>query len=670
MSSNSTFNRIQRIYGVDFGMRNISISKVDLDLSPFTSGSRSKASFLTDQIGKTTIFNGVQHIDSSDSDAMSVYKLRKMGNECNRSKPIHSIQYLTDHAPDFSIDQKMPNGDSVMIDGEIAMMSIVTHIRELIDRDMESDPVTNTGSDLTSMVVFALPELTPFKRMITRWRIEQIFNIEDSPQYDLAFMTDTNAVAFARFNQAYPNYINQETETSSSSETIIILESGHTSTEIMEVCTEYHDLRSVHRVKILRRLKVPIGGRTLDRKISRIIGKIETSKEVENIKHNLSMYESTYYDGENGRIKISHSDLMDDEISFNLEELQDFILLGGEKPIIEIVGGNARSFMIQDLLKTLGPNTSIRRGLSSNETTALGAAIHGAAMIISGHNGRRIEFDRCSGPEVLVRSPCLNDNQIVTGYYEQSIKFDTTRLDLNGEQNTSLKMMRARDANITLKNESIQSEMRMLTIKASDSPNLLQFEDLSIEIGVAGYEERRHPDFAADLFVRLDLLDLPEVVGVTRPGSTLNSLSHSLSYGLDERTGYSASDVQLEAELRHYQRLYERIGTLYNQMEAFYFDREGYDAKKQSILNEVNRIKNSYAYNQSSIDRMMAEYKNLLDTYEFCRIVTVDTDLLDEQMYQPDPEIAIDSRLTRERVDSIIRDEKGLDMLESMMSSV
>jgi Hsp70 protein len=399
----------------------------------------------------------------------------------------------------------------------------------------------------------------------------------------------------------------------------------------------------------------------LDRKISQIIGKIETSKEVEKIKHDLSMYESTFYDGESRRIKISRADLLDDEIDSYLEEIQDFILRSDSK-IIELVGGNTRSFAIQALVNSFGSGISIRRGLTSDETTALGAAIYGATSYLADRNRQYMRFERYARDDnsITVRSPWASNSNSnnndgangIGGYYQQKFDFTTTRLDLSkGSDGDSMKMAKA--------------------IKASKFSNLLRCDDLEIQIGVEGDEDRKFPDFAADLFVRLDMLDLPEVMGVTRPGISLK-YPHSLDYGNDmsARAGYSASDMQVEFELRHYQELYERIGSLYNQMEAFYFDRDGYSTKKESITVEIERIKTAYAYTQSSVDRMVAEYKNLLDTYEFCRIVTIDPDLMIEPMYAADPEVVIDPRLTRDKVDSIIRDEKGLEMLETMMNNV
>jgi hypothetical protein len=689
----NTFKQIQRTYGVDFGTRSISISKVDIDVSPFTPDGNNQTSYLSDQIGKTTIFNGVQYVrPPAGADALTSYKVRRMGNECGRSRLVDSILNWDD--PDFDPDDSIvittclpeSSGSTVEVDREVRAVSIVTHIRELIDRDMETDPIASTvGKPRRQKVVFALPELTPKKRTVLQWRIDQIFNAEPlDNDYDLEFITETNAVAFARFNQAYPNYIQCDTTCKEpSSETILILKSGHSKTEVLEVETAYHDLRSVYRVIILNRLTVPLGGRTLDRKINWTIGSFETSKEVENIKHDLSMYDTTFYDDDGrGMIRISRDRLMDDEISGYLEDLQNFILRSNATTI-ELVGGNTRSFVIQNLLKSIENGYSIRRGLSADEATALGAGVYGAVLELSQRSNMRVEFDRrfdMDTQAVEVKSPWIDrvGGAEEIRHYVQGVEFSGSRMDLSRQDvKNGLKMMRARDLELG-RGDHTPSEVRMITIKGSDRPNRIIYKDLRIDLDISpdwefqnSKRRMKYSDFTADLFLQFNLLDVPEVVAVTQPGISVG-YDHTLDYGerFSERTTHSASDMVVEAEIRHFQRLYERIGSLYNRMEAFFFDRDAYRSKKQSILDEINRVKSAYAYAESTVDRLEADYKKLLDTYEFCRVLTVDPDMMDDPNYRPDPEVGIDTRLTREAIDQIVKDEKGLEMLEGMIGSI
>jgi len=692
----------QRIYGVDFGTRNISIAKVDIDISQYGSDSKSVTSFVSDHIGMTNIFNGVQYIKPHQgADTMTSYKVRRMGNDCVRSKPFEGIECWSkqESGLDSSFDPNkidiqeiyLPNGITAKIDREMMMVSIVTHIRELIDLDMKKNPIPGSIEEsIIPKVVFALPELTPAKKFILQWRIKQLFNIESANAYVLDFLTDTNAVVFARFNQAYPNLINREIKNESSNETILILKSGHMTTEILEVETSLDSVKSLCRIKILNRLSVPFGGKTLDNRIASITGELESSKEVEKIKLNLSMLESTRYDGDYRSINISRSDIMNDDIKESLDRLHAFILSSNARTI-ELVGGNTRSFVIQHLLNTISDSGRseyiCRRGLSADETTAIGASIYGAVSELTNHLDMdmhmHVELDRCISPAVVeVKSPWsirvdINDPDMKYAYV-LNMDFKLTRTnfikyDNGGGREDSLKLMRARDLELKRGCEE-PSDIRMISITASERPNRITYGDLSFDINIVPGVDVKTRDFATDLFIQLNMLDIPEVISVKKPG-----VSDNLKYVLDlgsrfnERYAYATptptSDIQVENEIRRYQRLLDRIGALYNRMESICFDRSGYQTRKQEYIDEISRIKSSYAYSQSSIDRLEDEYKKLLDTYEFCRVITIDGDIELGSNYAPDPEITVDHRLTRDAIDLIIRDEKGLDMLERMIGS-
>ena len=86
---------VTRYYGVDFGSRNIMISRTDVSNQIIKNNlSHAKIDILTDNYGYRSIFNGMQYINldsNSDRDSSSYYNKRKFGNECTRSHISTSI---------------------------------------------------------------------------------------------------------------------------------------------------------------------------------------------------------------------------------------------------------------------------------------------------------------------------------------------------------------------------------------------------------------------------------------------------------------------------------------------------------------------------------------------------------------------------------------------------
>lgn len=661
----TSYRDIQKIYGVDFGTQNISISRIDLDLAPFSDASKTKISYLTDQIGKQTIFNGIQYLNSQPTcDATSLYKKRKMGNECVRSKEVYSIDGGS-HITRIN----MIDGTEIEIPSDISNASIATHIRDLIDMDIKKN-MLEADSKYTPLIIFSLPSsLTPKMLSNLRKRIEQIFNLEN-PMYRLDFLLDSHATAFARFNQAYPSYIDNHDKNLSSSEKVLLLSAGHSYTEVMEISTEYDAFNSVYRIVVVNKTRVEVGARDFLDLIASKIGIEESSKsnEVEKIFHNLSMYNSTTYYGENDTIVFNREDFCN--CISKLKPIEDFIL-ESNIDIIEQIGGFCRSFVIQNLLVECSNKKvlTVRRGLSADETTALGASVYGTACILSKRSTlRRVEFTRTDQTNLEI---IYSDYD--SGIENSSIRFNEVCTELGSEPHSFSMIQRAREHGISL--QSLKSpDVRIANISTfSNQIPMIQINywNLSMILNIDHNQNNKPYYYASiDILFHLNMLDLPEVINITDSMST---------YGFDfyEIDGFGKPidmninmNMQIELELRYYQKLHDKIGALYNKMEAFYFDHDGYITKKQSILHEINCIINSYAYVQNTIDTLKEAYKRLVDTYEFCRIVTVDPDLLDEEMYKPDSEVVVDHRLTRERVDSILRDERGIEMLENMMNSV
>ena len=677
MATNN-YKRIQRVYGVDLGARNISITRIDLDATPFGDATL-ETTHLRDRIGKTTILNGVQMVKPGQ-DAVMMYKVRKMGSECNRSKPFYSTQYIDGKRGDSEVDISLPDREQV-ISEEVLNTMIIAEIRDLIDSDMRENPINSVfnTTEARVKVVFGISESSALNRSILRWRINQVFFAEgDDDTYELEFITESTAVAFARFYQHSPDFFKRK-PVKRESETILILNAGHTSTEMMKVEIDTDPKNADYGVKVLDRIRIQKGGRDLDQRIARIIKKLPDSKDVENVKHDLSMYSSTRCtvdDGDSVRqVKISR-DMAWDDFSLDRDILTNFVR-GSNCSMIELVGGHTRSFVIQEILKDLPSEISIRRGLTADEATAQGVAIYGVVSYVK----NRIEFETNDHRTVRIKSPwtkTVGETHEVGGYYSQVCNFSTCKVGNHDIDSSSLRMMQARD--YELRKQGDPSDIRMMTIKCSnvlDVPITINYEDMDFNLNVDTRPENNHGapdkcwDFATDLYIKIDSLDLPDVVGVTYPGSTIG-----LSFGIDfenvfdQRSAHSDQDMNVECEIRHLNKMYERVGDLFNRMEAFYFDRDGYQAKKESLRHEIERIKGAYAYSLSAVENIEASYKKLLDTHEFCRIVTVDPDLLNESMYCPDPEVVVDPRLTQEIIDTILKDEKGVKMLEEMMNSV
>jgi hypothetical protein len=167
------------------------------------------------------------------------------------------------------------------------------------------------------------------------------------------------------------------------------------------------------------------------------------------------------------------------------------------------------------------------------------------------------------------------------------------------------------------------------------------------------------------------MLDLPVFEKVTSSSNRTIDIPFDVRYGTDPsfdefqiiRNEYD----RIEKKFEKYADLHKRIGDIFNKMEEFYFDKQGYTTKKLSILEEISRLKTSYTYSTNAVDKFQSDYKKLLDAYEFCRIVTVDPDLLDSDTYKRDPEVVVDDRLNRSIIYQLIQEEQGLAMIEQMM---
>jgi hypothetical protein len=705
--------KVNRYYGIDFGMRNIVISRIDIDQNPFEN-QIPELEYLTDSIGKRNIFNGMQYVQKpSLNDAMSRYKKRRLGNECQRSKEIISVSNGDDES--YKVINKLQLDDrEVEINRDVSEAAIVSHIRELIDTDMK-----NSDVELQNVkVIFAITtSLSPKRRFYLRERITSMFNLEEDTKLDVEFIADDYAMTFAKFDLTHPQFANRTIEIESPNEEVtLIINASHSQTSLIIVKTEHDKSRESYHLDIVDRYPCPVSGHSIDEIIAneiveqavRAYGEssrdeldtdaIMISRDVEKIKHDLSMYASVRHTmellGADLDIQISRKDIRRSIAHDRFVTVRRLATALSKYPIssIELAGGFSRSFVIQDILdECMRDRTEnkgdipVRRSLSADETTAKGAALYGLITEYATNNRMEFEFSRifkvmhtfpkkkpakADNGTVEVLSP-WGTEEVPINYYEQSIEFKggPTRYRMND----TIRMMEARNSSTSSSNIQ-DSNLKMLAIKASRHPNLIKYGDLKYELMVDAnnLDDRRKDGFAADLYMKLDMLDLPEVVTVAGRLTTYSEYDYDVFYDDDivHLQTQVVEDAALEAELRYYKDICDRIGKLYNQMEAFYFDRNAYTSKKDSIQSEIARIKRSYAYPTSSIDKLENDYKKLLDTYEFCRIVTIDADMLTEPNHARDSEVGTDSRLSRDMIDSLIQEEEGLVMMEDMMSAI
>lgn len=656
------------IYGVDFGCHAIKICKMTI------CDDKMKLDMLMDQMGSRLIPNGVQIIDPpADADAITSYKLRRMGNECIRSKPMSNYN-------EFVITMRD--------------VSIVTHIREIIDNDVKESQYESPNVH----VVFAL---SMERELIRRYKhtIQVLFNL-DNP-YKLEFVKDAYAQMISKFATIHPEFyarhLGKETDDKRSSTVGAILDAGEDSIHFHVVRFERHvNKYTVHSLKKFQ-TSAP-GARFFKDKIAMMINDeyyrctgeiskiVPTDRTVERILHDLSMYESVSrtIDVKDAEVKITfkRSDFDDVEgrrapvIRKINEMIRDFL---PKIEWFEVVGGFSRSFVVSEMLRQI--DMPFRQTMNADEVTARGAAYWGVKEYLESRVSNRscllpsapsftlvrhLKDPICAGsvrepggPATSLKSSAVWA-PVYTSEYSESL---ANRIMIARRNSTNVGHGETRDPTDLAHFSFVISECMAYVSDYSDG--------IIFEVGAntgASDDVIKVPnesmDGIIDLYATVDMLDGPYFVAVRENGFSYVEKK----FNRVEKV-YEQADI-IESRERVYRDAYDkckRIGDIYNHMEAFYFDRDAYAAKKAQIMEHKRAIKTKYSYTESDSASLETELKTLVDKYEFCRVVTIDPDLLNEAEYAPDPLATPDPRLNRITIDTLIRDDKVLVMMENMM---
>lgn len=653
------------IYGVDFGCHAIKICKMTI------CDDKVKLDMLMDRMGILSIPNGVQIINPpTDADAITSYKLRRMGNECIRSKP-------------------MSNYNEPVI--TMRDVSIVTHIREIIDDDVKESQYESPNV----RVVFAL---SMERESIRRYKhtIEILFNL-DNP-YKLEFVKDAYAQMMTKFTAAHPEFyvrhLGKETNDERSSTVGAILDAGEDSIRFHVVRFERHvDKYTVHFLKKFE-TSAP-GARFFKDKIAMMINDeyyrctgeisriVPTDRTVERILHDLSMYESVSrtIDVKDAEIKITfkRSDFDDVEgrrapvIRKINEVIRDFL---PKIKWFEVVGGFSRSFVVSEMLRQI--DMPFRQTMNADEVTARGAAYWGVKEYFDSRVSNRSCLLPSAPSFTLVRhlkDPIYARPIRKLGAPASPAKSPVITSEYSASLANRIMIARHNSTKESVGHDKMCDPTDLVHFKFANSECAACVPDHSdgivFEVGTnmdalddVIKVSNESTDGSTDVYVTVDMLDAPYFVAVRENGFTYVEKK----FNRVERV-YEQADV-IEGRERVYRDAYDkckRIGDIYNQMEAFYFDRDAYATKKAQIMERMKAIKTKYSYTELDSVSLKTELKTLVDKYEFCRVVTIDPDLLNETEYAPDPLATPDPRLNRITIDTLIRDDKVLVMMEDMM---
>jgi len=626
-------------YGVDLGMRNICITAIETDRYGVQ-----KVRVLTDAGGKREIFNGMQYIGLPDTDTAvdprALYNKRRLGNSCVRSK--QTITMSDNNAAIWMSDLvemgQTKGSDSLNVPRFVSMVGVLSQVKELINKDIRA-ACTSTGAINDTRIVFSLSSsLSAVSRNRYRSMIREVFKgfVIDFILSDYALWfnyTDTNSNALKVVTN--PEYV-------------MVVDASHSQTLVMVLYVTAAGTSIVHRTSfnvcgkelnfllVSEVMKQVLQNASSMTNLSSYI--FSESSLIEKIKHDLSMFEvcDTSLDiGEQTvRIKIDRNSLemvAESELQFGMTELISKYSIKN----IELAGGFSRSFVIQDILNNImskNKNIGVRKAMTSDDAVA-----RGAAMCSVGGLAQQIKLMR------LLKQT------------EDSLLINNSQRHVIGYTNNPM-------------------SPNIVTVDASNDKIKIEHCDMTYTVQVVRnvksvFELTSNQRF--DLIVSVDMLDLPVFEKVTSSSNRTIDIPFDVRYGTDPsfdefqiiRNEYD----RIEKKFEKYADLHKRIGDIFNKMEEFYFDKQGYTTKKLSILEEISRLKTSYTYSTNAVDKFQSDHKKLLDAYEFCRIVTVDPDLLDSDTYKRDPEVVVDDRLNRSIIYQLIQEEQGLAMIEQMM---
>lgn len=717
---NTTIDTVQRYYGVDFGNRSIIISRIDVSKSnKLNTLNSSKIDILSDQAGYSSIFNGMQYIDTSSiksNDSSLYYNKRRFGNECMRSQPTISIAKSNSNSSD-SYDSIKINDNEYLIPRTISEVAIISLIRELIVTDIKNTNPTEKLIDHTKVIFAISSSYSANKRDELIIRINSVFiaNELDGDSISIDYILTDYALAFAKFGTRYPEYIGRsfidpnlmyKSNIDYERKISLIVDASYSQTNLLVVATCFDMDTGKYCLHLLDRLKINLSGSGLDEIIIKMVidqgvekygesnrGNLSQlihsdRKEIEKIKHNLSLYPkvSDELDFSDFQFKI-HINRHNIELRTE-SELRYAIYKFYNKynfSTIEPVGGFSRSFLIQDILNDFIDsvnNVSIIRSLNPDESVAKGTALY---YIINDMNSNayklnqkpNFEFKRWFSKyentiDIAHTSLMLNKSDNGESYYTNNNFNNEIRFAGQSHLFTTREKQftEAYDRYINPDKYNaygLDPNMKMVRIKIDpESPIFITYDGIEYTAMINNLDQKQ----TCDIYIQFDMVDIPVIIRIGNGHFvdycfTINKGPY-IENIINEMTRYT----KVESELCRLKQLYDRIGTLYNKMEGFYFDKDGYISKKKSIRYEIDRIKNSYSYIHTSITKLEKSYKRLIDTYEFCRIVTVDADILDNPFYAPDSEVSVDPRLTKDMINKLIQKESGLRTMENMMKSV
>jgi hypothetical protein len=701
-----SLQEVDRFYGIDFGSRSISITRIDYSTNP-RDANPIDIQVLTDGIGKRIIFNGMQYCHSNHTtDPAMYYKNRKFGNDCHRSNPIISIS--PQKGDDYGETDIMIDGTTHRIDLNYSEVMIAGYIKKIIDADISKS--TEVSRSLRNIkAVFAISSsLSCDRRQVIRSHINELFNFADTP-IKTEFMTSDIALSYSAFYLRYPDYPNKSIKPSlindmrkttpiqDNDEAVdLIIDASHTQTTLSIVSTSYDKLERRFNLKYLNRYSVFLSGQLLDLRIRDLIidagvsrfgnasrcdleSKIHIDRqEITKIKHDLSMYDNVTCTIDIGEyvftVDVTRESALNEEIITQMSVVTD-IIHGLKREYgfnnIELVGGFSRSFVIQncvqDTLREIQSNrhyefqTTVRHSMNADEAVSNGAALSALLKdverdqdIYKGFKKRKFDFEYQFNSQPSTISIYATNSPT----YHETIEFNTAQY----------RDYRGSDA---------KSQIRMIKIHQTCPDIRIVYEDIKFSITPDNFTQNTNGQ-TYDMYFEFDMLGIPRVQNITKDSCLEDFINYNVTFGpnMQYSEAMLVQNNLVESELRRCQNLSDRIGSLINKMEGIYFDRSGYSARKQSIADEIAKVKNRREIDDSDIHKNLIisvlrdKLRKLIDTYEFCRIVAIEEDLLTDSNYKPDSDLTIDTRLTRSTIDSLIKNERGLTSMELMMNSV
>lgn len=717
-------------YGVDVGSRNINITKLTLDnkgeikTDVVTDFSGKREIFNGMQY--------VAHIGKNNSNNPELnpkvkYDKRRLGNSCVRSKPYVSMKW--DESIEDCHNSTQQNAKIFYINDDpekefnvsyyLSECAIFSLIKELIVKDAISAKLSL--SDIS--VVFAFnSSFNPLKVNMMSVMIREFF---DKDFIKTSFMLSEYALCISHFNAKQYNFFQGVSDTveeiqrqKNTAYTFdMIVDASHSQTSITVV--GYHKLSNTHNICVTSRKAYPVSGQVLeDILVDKVITELKKNNAfntytksdlamyifpgcsiIEKIKLDLSMYEDVLASIDIGdittHIKINRNLIelpAESELRFGIMELINRYGIN----CIEVSGGFSRSFVIKDIINDISkqtPNIIIKKALTSDDSVSRGAAffllgkryaddliennnftqkiksnvinIERWFNTIQRYSTKNNNSDSVQTSDIFIDNVGKQLNKSNNMIDKKSIDFDNIYLFGKDNKQVSKKI-----------NGNDVIDVEDIIVDATNDSIFINHNgiDYSIRIGKPVkniFELSSNQRFHVGLYFNdLDMLVIKYV-----KETSYDNKEYNVEYVFSGPTDtYSFKQcilkfISVEDTFSKYSNLHGRIGDIFNKMDEFYFDVIGYDAKKKSLKEEINRMKSSYTYIQGEVERLEKEYKTLIDAYEFCRIVAIEPELLDSEDYPRDPEAAQDNRLTRETANSIILKEEGLAAIEAMMNN-